>query len=497
MIQRHNHKPKNDNTNLEDNDMKTQPFYVAAIVLLTTAAIVRADSFIIQAADHCMACNDAQIGPDSTRRTTISDIRNYQDASTTRRRIAFYSYDISSIKQPGKVFANCYLTLNVDKGTSGKNLYVYAVKEDYDNIVLNGKTWNTLPGLVRNPAPTRGSEITIDVLNMTELSPLLMSFPRPALDVWESTPVSALLDDVLNADTDNNILLLFVTYDAQNSDFEICSPSHSTKFSTNPVLGGILLRGDIVVPSRATSPVPANYANVGIGLSQLSWTNPEPNEVGGIITCDVYLGTNEPNLAKPGYNLNTLVTGTKAQSVSIPAGLIQRNTTYYWIVDVHDTTRGLTQGYVWTFNTNNNPPQVTTGGTQYLWLNNAGDPTSATAILSGSATDDGYPAPLTLLWEQVSGPATVTIDPSNVAQTTVILPAIGDYLFRLTANDTDLQGTGLTQIYVRADPCQAAQIKPGYTVIPGDFNNDCMVNMTDFAEIAKHWLECNSLAPCE
>ena len=164
---------------------------------------------------------------------------------------------------------------------------------------------------------------------------------------------------------------------------------------------------------------------------------------------------------------------------------------------MHDTTRGKTQGFVWTFNTNNNPPQVTVGGTQYLWLNNAGDPASASAILSGSATDDGYPTPFTLLWEQVSGPATVTIDPSNVAQTTVVLPATGDYQFRLTANDTDLQGTGLTQIYVRANPCLAAQVKPGYTVIPGDFNNDCVVDMTDFADIAKNWLECNSLAPCE
>jgi hypothetical protein len=131
--------------------MKTKPFYFAAIVLLTTAAVVCAESFIIQATDHCMACNDAQIGPDGTRRSTISDVRNYQDASTTRRRIAFYSYDISTIKQPGKVFANSYLTLNVDKGTSGKTLYVYAVKEEYDNIVLNGKTWNTLPGLVQIP----------------------------------------------------------------------------------------------------------------------------------------------------------------------------------------------------------------------------------------------------------------------------------------------------------------------------------------------------------
>ena len=477
--------------------MNTKRFLMIAMMAMMTVAVVYAEPFALQAIDHCMGSNDAQLGPDSTRRTTISDVRNYQDASTTRRRVAFYSYDISALKQPGKVFADCFLTLNVDKGTSGKNLYVYAVKEELDNIVLEGKTWNTLPGLKRNPAPERGSEITMDWLYTPELHPLLMSFPRPTLKSWESSPISAGLDNILNSDTDGNVLLMFITYDTQNSDFEICSPSHANSFSTAPTtIKGIVLRGSVEIPSRASAPVPANNSGVGITLPQLSWTNPEPNGVGGIITCDVYLGTVEPNLAKPGYNLAALALGTSAQSVALPAGTLQRNMTYYWIVDVHDTTRGMTQGVVWTFNTHNNAPVVTSGGTQYLWLNNAGDPSSATAILSGSVTDDGYPAPFTLLWEQVSGPA-VTINPANVLQTAVTLPQAGDYLFRLTADDGDLQSSGLTQVLVRANACLAAQAKPGYAVIPGDFNNDCIVNLADFAALAGNWLKCNSLMPCE
>lgn len=476
--------------------MNTKWFLMCAVTATILVAAGYAEPFALEAVDHCMASNDVQIGPDETRRATISDVRNYQEGTTTRRRVAFYSYDIAALKQPGKVFSNCYLTLNVDKGTAGKNLYVYAIKEEMDNIVLNQKTWNTLPGLKRNPAPERGSEITIDSIYTPELYPLLMSFPRPTLKSWESTPTSAGLDDLLNSDTDGNILLMFITYDAQNSDFEICSPSHANAFSTTPSIKGIVLRGDIETPTRAMAPVPANNSSVGITLPQLSWTNPEPNEVGGIITCDVYLGTVEPNLAKPGYNLTALALGMSGQSAALPAGTLQRDTTYYWLVDVHDTTRGMTQGLVWTFNTNNNAPVVTSGGTQYLWLNNAGDPASATALLSGSATDDGFPGPFTLLWQQVSGPA-VTIDPADVEQTTVVLPEAGDYLFRLTADDGDLQGTGLTQIIVRATPCLAAQAVPGYAAIVGDFNNDCVVDIADFADFARNWLKCNSLMPCE
>jgi hypothetical protein len=478
--------------------MSTKWFIIVVLTVAMMSTVSIAAPFAIQAVDHCMACNDVQIGPDSARREAISDVRNYQDASTTRRRVAFYSYDISALKQPGKAFINSYLTMNVDKGTSGKNLYVYAVGEEYDNIVLQGKTWNTLPGLVRNPAPTLGSEITLAALYTPELTPLLLSFPRPPITLWESSPTSVGLDDVLNADTDNNILLMFVTYDAQNSDFEICSPSHSRSFSTTPLLKGILLRGEIDVSMWASHPVPVNNAYVETTLAQLSWTNPEPNEPGGEITCDVYFGETEPNLAVGGYGLTALATGTLAQSVTLPSPIV-RDKTYHWVVDVHDTTGGLTKGFVWSFNTLNQAPKVTCV-TQYLWLNNAGSPASATTKLTATVTDDDYPAPLTYLWSQVSAPTgvTVAIDPNNILEPTVILPQAGDYTFRLRASDSNLQGTGQLLVLVRNTPCLAARAVPSYAAIDGDVNLDCIVDMDDFVSLAVTWLRCHPFmdAPC-
>jgi hypothetical protein len=50
---------------------------------------------------------------------------------------------------------------------------------------------------------------------------------------------------------------------------------------------------------------------------------------------------------------------------------------------------------------------------------------------------------------------------------------------------------------VRATPCLAAQAVPGYAAIVGDFNNDCVVDIADFADFARNWLKCNSLMPCE
>jgi fibronectin type 3 domain-containing protein len=53
----------------------------------------------------------------------------------------------------------------------------------------------------------------------------------------------------------------------------------------------------------------------------------------------------------------------------------------------------------------------------------------------GTATDDGLPAPLTVVWDRVSGPATVVFGTPNAATTTVMFSVAGSYVLRLTAND--------------------------------------------------------------
>ncbi len=65
----------------------------------------------------------------------------------------------------------------------------------------------------------------------------------------------------------------------------------------------------------------------------------------------------------------------------------------------------------------------------------------ATANLGGSHSDDGLPDPpflITSTWSQQSGPATVTIVNPNAEDTEVNFPVEGTYVFRLTADDSQL-----------------------------------------------------------
>jgi hypothetical protein len=479
---------------------------ISFILLMGAVSVVYAEPFAVQASSHCMACNDSQIGPTTPRSATTSDTRNYENGTDTRRRVAYYRYDISALKQPAKVFANCYLTLNVNKrDAASSHLYVYALKESVDDISnLVGQSWSTLPGVINDPPPSLGEELTIGTLDTADISPLLMAFQTGPINTWESTAASSALDDVLNADTDGHIILMYICYDPQTSGFEIRSPDITDALAIEPVtlLKGIILRGEIT-GDKAYNPVPANNSTVSLDLSQLSWTKPDPNLPGGTVTCDVYFhivtndpNTDDPNYALPNYGYTTLATGITNNFVPVPGPLV-RGKTYRWIVDCHDSGRQpeKAQGFLWSFNTNNIAPVVTIiGGNQYKWL--TGDPASATVSLDGTVTDDNYPNPsCTVLWTEVSGPA-VTIDPNNVKDITLVLTQTGTYKFKLTANDGALSGSDVVYVYVGATPCDAAKAKPGYAAFDGDLNADCYVNMSDFVVLAQHWLECNSLTPC-
>ncbi|HOQ05627.1 MAG TPA: hypothetical protein PKY88_10490 [Anaerohalosphaeraceae bacterium] len=466
----------------------------------TVEVAVQIKSYALAAADHCEIGNDSSQGPTSARKATISDVKNFNDGSSQRRRVCYYRYNIADQKEAGKVFANSYLMLNVDKGNlyTTSHVYVYGIKEEYDNFTLQGTTWSTAPGVDNAPVPPLNSAITFDTLDLEDISPLLAAFTVPTLDIWLSTAKFPALDEFLNSDTDGSVVLMFITYDPESCGFEICSPSHS-RTETETGLKGIILRGNVATPTWATKPNPANNTSQSTRLAQLSWTNPAPSQEGAVITCDVFLGTTEPNLLDPDYGLTTLATGISGNSVAIPSGMLQVNTTYYWVVDVHDSIAGTTRGFVWTFNTNNMIPLVELEKpSQYIWLNNAGNPATATAVINTTVTDDNFPQPYTLLWEQLSGPVTVPIVPNNVEDITLVLPQTGTYVFRLSADDGSVIGSASTQIYVGTSPCNAAQAKPTYVRIPADINNDCFVDMTDLAEFVSRWLECNASmeAPC-
>lgn len=475
--------------------LKLEAFDGEKMTEKTIEVSVQIPTFSREGISHLDICNDMNTGPDGRHISTRSEIRNYNDGSAIRRRVAYYEYDISALKEEGKVFSNCYLGMNAYR-RRGEPIHVYGIKEEFDDYVLSSGNWNTAPGVDNTPVPPLNSEITIDTLDLADISPILLSVYIPTQGVWTYSEPSAALDEFLNADTDGKIELMFIDYAPEsNTSFEIHSRTSSTTYAEPETgLRGILIKGQIWYPTYATEPNPAINSSVNPStLTQLSWTNPAPSEEGATVTSNVYLGITEPNVTDPDYGLDTLATGISDEFVTLPYALT-RNTTYYWVVDTEDSVAGLSRGFVWTFNTNNKVPVVNAGSDQYLWL----DPASAAANLSGTASDDGYPQPYTLLWEQTAGPVTVSIDPNDVLNTTVVLPQTGTYTFQLSANDGDLVGSDTVDVFVGDTPCDAAKAKPEYEQIYSDYNNDCYVDMSDLSEFVQEWLECNASmdAPC-
>ena len=106
--------------------------------------------------------------------------------------------------------------------------------------------------------------------------------------------------------------------------------------------------------------------------------------------------------------------------------------------------------------------------------------------LSGSVSDDGLPAggAVTAAWSMVSGPGTVIFANANAAATTATFPAVGTYVLRLTAGDTELSGSDTCQVTVQpASPLVLALYLPfdegaGATAYDGSGNgrNGTLVN---------------------
>ena len=98
-------------------------------------------------------------------------------------------------------------------------------------------------------------------------------------------------------------------------------------------------------------------------------------------------------------------------------------------------------------------------------------------ILEATATDDGFPNPLTLAWSKVSGPGTVTFGSGNAANTTATFSAAGAYVVRLTGNDGQFTGTdevavnvGVVDQRFTGSKVGAQAIQPSHTFASGAYS---------------------------
>jgi len=62
---------------------------------------------------------------------------------------------------------------------------------------------------------------------------------------------------------------------------------------------------------------------------------------------------------------------------------------------------------------------------------------------------------------------------------------------QLEAGDGKFTVTDTMQIVLYADSCEHAKNQEGFELIPGDVNEDCIVNVLDFVILIEHWLQEN------
>lgn len=273
----------------------------------------------------------------------------------------------------------------------------------------------------------------------------------------------------------------------------------------------------------ASAPVPVPGKKVSLDLDQISWINPDPNEAGGTITCDVWFSTSypeylpyaDPNILKitdPNDRDTWSLENRNFESYAVkavdnqPVSSVDLSTitavplvygqTYYWRVDTRDSSdvqSGTTVGPVWLFTADNSAPQVDAGQTIYAYLTDG----TVTVQTDATVTDDGRPNPpaaVSLLWELQAGEAaSVTINSPTVEDTTITVTATGTYVFVLTADDGELTNLDVVTVNVYEDACAAAKAVPGYTRSAGDINDDCDVDFEDLQIMAGDWLQSTAL----
>ena len=236
-------------------------------------------------------------------------------------------------------------------------------------------------------------------------------------------------------------------------------------------------------PDSAQNPSPKGE-NVQLD-AQLSW------EAGEVVPTgyDVYFGT-DPNILN-----NPKVISDQLVMTYDPA--LDYATTYYWRVDVLDsTTSSVIDGATWTFTTKllDTPPVVEAGDNVLTTLELA-----ISLAMGGSVTDDETSTLTINGWEAFEAlgggglTTKVTFADATDPATTATISEAGTYILKLTATDATGTVSDQKEIIVYADACEAAKATGEWTANYYDRDDDCDVDMADFAIFAAEWLNSTAL----
>ena len=305
---------------------------IALVLALNLAANLQAqETFSLLPTFDTSVANDEQVGPNGAQGGTGMHMRNIP----ARRRVAFVTYDLSTVKSLGAQFSDVSLS---NFGNSRGIVNVYGVLESQELLVMQGLNWNNAPGVENTPTAPLGSEVVLDTNDITDI---LLTFNAPARDIRESTETSEALAEFLNQDTNGFVALMLAPEGAANVIVRTVEMGPD---------GGTLLEGIIGgVAEQASQPLPEDSGGDVFRDQSLSW------QAGAFaVTHDVYLGTrfDDVNAATRTAPLDVLV-GQGQGDTSIDPGRLAFDQTYYWRVDevngAPDST--IFKGETWSFTT--------------------------------------------------------------------------------------------------------------------------------------------------
>jgi len=238
------------------------------------------------------------------------------------------------------------------------------------------------------------------------------------------------------------------------------------------------------------NPNPIDGSSVSSGEVELSWTLPDPCVPGQPVSVDVYFTDDLQALQL--FTDPAAIQVVNNQNVTSVVVQTQSKTRYYWAIDTYiGDPNDPVYGPIFSFFADNMPPKVDAGADIATWLEEG----TMTMNLDAAVTDDGAIMPYFALWTVVSEPneGAAVIETVTAEDTNITLTALGEYVLQLEAFDGEYSGSDTVTINVYNDSCEAAKSLPDFELLPGDINEDCIVNELDIVILVEHWLQCNAL----
>jgi hypothetical protein len=237
-------------------------------------------------------------------------------------------------------------------------------------------------------------------------------------------------------------------------------------------------------------PNPGNSGTIAPGQVELNWTLPEPSVPGVPVSVDVYFTDDLEALQM--FTDPAAIQIVSNQNVTSVVVQTQPKTQYYWAIDTYiGDPNDPIFGPIFSFVSDNLPPQVDAGAGVVTWLEGG----TRAGNLDATVTDnDAYTVQWTVVNEpdDPNSPDAVIADPS-AEDTSITLSALGEYVLQLEASDGEYTGSDTVTINVYNDGCEAAQSLPDYVPLPGDVNGDCIFDQLDLDILNEDWLKDISL----